>query len=98
MIQGMNILRALMIAALVLGLLGVCGMAAVQMSVSQIQTEKYINPQPFKSKGDSIVQYRYLSDEQVKAYDILEVVGFGGLGTLVALILAARVVGRRARL
>jgi hypothetical protein len=85
-----------MIAASVLGLFGICGMAAVQMSASQLQTEKYSNPQSFKSKGDSMIQYRYLSDDQVKAYNILELVGFGGLGALVALVLVARVVKRQA--
>jgi hypothetical protein len=79
-----------MILASVLGLLGVCGMAALQMSASQIQTAKYSNLQPFNSKGVSLLQYRYLSDDQVKAYDILEVVVVSAFGALVALILVAR--------
>jgi hypothetical protein len=93
----MKTLRALMIVASVLGLLGVCGMAALQMSASQIQTAKYGNPQPFNSKGVSLLQYRYLSDDQVKAYDILEVVVLGAFGALVALILVARLAKGRAQ-
>lgn len=91
----MTALRILMIAALVLGLIGVCGTAAVQMSASQMLSETYRNPQSFKPRGDSMHQYRYLSDAQVKAYDILEIVGFGGFGTLVVLIVVASFVRRR---
>jgi hypothetical protein len=91
----MTTLRILMIAASVLGIVGVCGTAAVQMSASQTQTETYSNPQSFKSKGDSTHQYRYLSDDQVKAYDILEIVGYGGFGTLVVLLVVASFVKRR---
>jgi hypothetical protein len=86
-----------MILASVLGLLGVCGMAALQMSASQIQTAKYSNPQPFNSKGVSLLQYRYLSDDQVKAYEILEVVVVGAFGALVALVLVARLAKGRAQ-
>jgi hypothetical protein len=93
----MNTLRALMVAAAALGLLGICGMAAVQMSASQLQTEKYRHPQSFKARGDSMIQYRYLSDDQMKAYGHLELVGFGGLGTLLALLLAARLAKCRAQ-
>jgi hypothetical protein len=85
-----------MIAASVFGILGVCGTAAVQMSASQTQTETYSNPQSFKSQGDSTHQYRYLSDDQVKAYDILEIVGFGGFGALVVLLVVASFMKRRA--
>jgi hypothetical protein len=87
-----------MIVASVLGLLGVGGMAALQMSASQIQTAKYSNPQPFNSKGVSLLQYRFLSDDQVKAYDILEVVVVGAFGALAALILVARLAKGRARI
>jgi hypothetical protein len=86
-----------MILASVLGLLGVGGMAAIQMSASQIQTAKYSNLQPFSSKGVSLLQYRYLSDDQLKAYDILEVVAVGAFASLVALILVARLTKRRAQ-
>jgi hypothetical protein len=86
-----------MILASVLGLLGVGGMAAIQMSASQIQTAKYSNLQPFSSKGVSLLQYRYLSDDQLKAYDILEVVAVGAFAALVALILVARLTKRRAQ-
>ena len=86
-----------MILASVLGLLGVCGMAAVQMSASQIQTATYSNPQPFNSKGVSLLQYRYLSDDQVKAYEILQVVVVGAFGALAALILVARLAKGRAQ-
>jgi hypothetical protein len=82
---------------IVASVLGVCGMAALQMSASQIQTAKYGNPQPFNSKGVSLLQYRYLSDDQVKAYDILEVVVLGAFGALVALILVARLAKGRAQ-
>ena len=91
----MTALRILMIAASVLGILGVCGTAAVQMSASQTQTEAYSNPQSFKAKGDSTHQYRYLSDDQVKAYDILEFVGYGGFGVSVVLLVVASFVKRR---
>jgi hypothetical protein len=91
----MTTLRILMTAASVLGILGVCGTAAVQMSASQTQTATYSNPQSFKSRGDSTHQYRYLSDDQVKAYERLEIVGFGGLGALVVLLVVTSFVKRR---
>jgi hypothetical protein len=94
----MKTLRALMVVASMLGLLGVCAMAAVQMSANQSQTAKYSNPQPFNSKGVSLLQYRYLSDDQVKAYGILEVVAAGAFGALVALVLVARLAKRRAQI
>jgi hypothetical protein len=94
----MKTLRVLMIVASVLGLLGVCAMAAVQMSANQSQTAKYSNPQPFNSKGVALLQYRYLSDDQVKAYDILEVVAVGAFGALVALVLVARLAKGRAQI
>ncbi len=94
----MKTLRVLMIAASVLGLLGVCAMAAVQMSANQIQTAKYSNPQPFNSKGVALLQYRYLSDDQVKAYGMLEVVAVGAFGVLVALVLVARLAKGRAQI
>ena len=87
-----------MILASVLGLLGVCGMAALQMSASQIQTAKYSNPQPFNSKGVSLLQYRYLSDDQVKAHDMLQVVALGAFAALVALIVVARLARGRAQI
>lgn len=87
-----------MILASVLGLLGVCGMAAVQMSASQIQTATYSNPQPFNSKGVSLLQYRYLSDEQVKAHDALQVVAVGAFAALLALIVVARLAKGRAQI
>ena len=86
-----------MILASVLGLLGVCGMAAVQMSASQIQTATYSNPQPFNSKGVSLLQYRYLSDDQVKVHDMLEIVAVGAFAALLALILVARLAKGRAQ-
>jgi hypothetical protein len=92
----MKTLRALMIAASVLGLLGVCGMAAVQMSASQNQTATYSNPQPFNSKGVALLQYRYLSDDQVKAHDILQIVALGAFAALLALIVVARLAKGRA--
>ena len=94
----MKTLRVLMILASVLGLLGVCGMAAIQMSASQLQTAKYSNPQHFNSKGVSLLQYRFLSDDQVKAYDILEVVAVGAFGALVALIVVSGLARRRAQI
>ena len=94
----MKTLRVFMILASVLGLLGVCGMAAIQMSASQLQTAKYSNPQPFNSKGVSLLQYRFLSDDQVKAYDILEVVALGAFGTLVALIVVSGLARRRVQI
>jgi hypothetical protein len=94
----MRTLRVLMIVASLLGLLGVCAMAAVQMSANQSQTAKYSNPQPFNAKGVSLLQYRYLSDDQVKAYGILEVVAVGAFGTLVALVLVARLAKGRAQI
>jgi hypothetical protein len=87
-----------MILASVLGLLGVCGMAAVQMSASQIQTATYSNLQPSNSKGVSLLQYRYLSDDQVKVHDILQVVAVGAFGALAALILVARLAKGRAQI
>jgi hypothetical protein len=87
-----------MILASVLGLLGVCGMAAVQMSASQVQTATYSNPQPFNSKGVALLQYRYLSDDQVKAYDVLQVVAAGAFAALLALIVVARLAKGRARI
>jgi hypothetical protein len=87
-----------MILASVLGLLGVCGMAAVQMSASQTQTATYSNPQPLSSKGVSLLQYRYLSDDQVKVHDTLEIVAIGAFAALLALVLVARLAkGRRAQ-
>jgi hypothetical protein len=94
----MRTLRVLMIVASLLGLLGVCAMAAVQMSANQSQTAKYSNPQPFNAKGVSLLQYRYLSDDQVKAYGILQVVAVGAFGTLVALVLVARLAKGRAQI
>ena len=94
----MRTLRVLMIVASLLGLLGVCAMAAVQMSANQSQTAKYSNPQPFNAKGVALLQYRYLSDDQVKAYGILEVVAVGAFGTLVALVLVARLAKGRAQI
>ena len=94
----MRTLRVLMIVASLLGLLGVCAMAAVQMSANQSQTTKYSNPQPFNAKGVSLLQYRYLSDDQVKAYGILQVVAVGAFGTLVALVLVARLAKGRAQI
>ena len=93
----MKTLRVLMILASVLGLLGVCGMAAIQMSASQLQTAKYSNPQPFNAKGVSLLQYRFLSDDQMKAHDILEVVAIGAFGALVALIVVSGLAKRRAQ-
>lgn len=87
-----------MILASALGLLGVGGMAAVQMSANQIQTAKYSNPQPFNAKGVSLLQYRYLSDDQVKAHDMLQVVALGAFAALVALIVVARLAKGRAQI
>ena len=87
-----------MILASVLGLLGVCGMAAVQMSASQIQTATYSNPQPFNSKGVSLLQYRYLSDDQVKVHDILQVVAVGAFAALLALMVVARLARGRVQI
>ena len=87
-----------MILASVLGLLGVCGMAAVQMSASQIQTATYSNPQPFNSKGVSLLQYRYLSDDQVKVHDVLQVVALGAFAALLALMVVARLARGRAQI
>ena len=87
-----------MILASALGLLGVCGMAAVQMSANQIQTAKYSNPQPFNAKGVSLLQYRYLSDDQLKAHDMLQVVALGAFAALVALIVVARLAKGRAQI
>jgi hypothetical protein len=91
----MTTLRILTMTASVVGVIGVCGTAAVQMSASQTETATYSNPQPFKSRGDSTHQYRYLSDEQVKAYGVLEIVGFGGFGALVVLLVVTSFVRRR---
>ena len=87
-----------MILASALGLLGVGGMAAVQMSANQIQTAKYSNPQPFNAKGVSLLQYRYLSDDQLKAHDMLQVVALGAFAALVALIVVARLAKGRAQI